>query len=84
VCRPGCNDNAPCDDGDPCTEDNCRADTMRCEFVEIPGCGAGCETDADCPAGTACVGGRCVAARVTLRFAVDDSANRTWDDAELE
>jgi hypothetical protein len=48
-------DTPPCDDGDPCTVDQCD-DSGACSHDAAPAC---CTVDGDCSAGLTCAGGVC-------------------------
>lgn len=41
-----CDSSADCDDGDPCTADECRV--KHCRHVDVRGCGAACELEESC------------------------------------
>jgi len=48
-----------CDDGDPCTVDDCLPDTGDCFFERVSGCGDQCRDDNDCEDNSDCTLNTC-------------------------
>lgn|GEM_PF-2554746 len=85
VCSAGSCQALPheCDDNDPCTSDDCNAQTGVCEYTPIPGCE--CAIDTDCGFSfNPCIDIQCNAGtceEVELSGACDDGSDCSQNDA---
>lgn len=67
-----CSSDANCDDGDPCTKDNCIAGA--CGHAAVFGC---CKSDSACKSGQGCVSGVCKAVALCSACKVDADCGTT-------
>lgn len=67
-----CSSDASCDDGDPCTKDNCIAGA--CGHAAVFGC---CKSDSACKSGQGCVSGVCKAVALCSACKVDADCGTT-------
>jgi hypothetical protein len=68
-----CSSDANCDDGDPCTKDNCIAGA--CGHAAVFGC---CKSDSACKSGQGCVSGVCKAVALCSACKVDADCGTTY------